>query len=62
MRARMRLLTMHPEDLRAGLLEDLALFLDRRCVDPVLGIENATGTHSLSFEHALNAGKRPGQL
>jgi hypothetical protein len=39
----MGLAAHHPEDLRAGLLDDLALLLHRGRVDPVLGVpENDT--------------------
>src|SRR5439155_13926761 len=37
-RAAVRFAAQHPEDLRVGLLEDLALFLDRGRIDPVLGV------------------------
>ena len=41
-RAGVGLFAVNPEDLRPGLLDDLALLLDRRGVDPVLGVEDAS--------------------
>ena len=38
-RAAVRLFAVDPEDLPAGLLEDLPLLLDGRGVDPVLGVQ-----------------------
>jgi hypothetical protein len=53
-----RLLAVHPEDLRAGLLEDLPLLLDRRGVDPVLGVEDSPAAGLLGRQHPLDARQR----
>ena len=40
--AGMRFLAMQPEDLGLRLLDDFALFLDCRRVDPIFGVEDAS--------------------
>ena len=58
MRPRMRFLAMHPEDLRARLLDDLALLPYRRGIDPVLGVEDAPGAFRLRRAHPRDRGER----
>jgi len=53
------LLADHPEDLCAGLLDDLALLLDRRGVDEVLGVADAGPAGLLGRQHPLDGRQRP---
>ena len=57
-RAAVGLLAVDPEDLPAGLLQNLPLLLDRRGVDPVLGVEQPALALPLGREHPLDAGQR----
>jgi len=51
------LLAVHPEDLGAGLLDDLAFFLDGGCIDPVLGVADAGLAAPLGGDHAVDRGQ-----
>ena len=52
-------LAVHPENLGAGFLDDLPLFLDRWGVNPVLRVEDRALGCLLRRQHPANAGKRP---
>jgi len=60
----MRFFAVDPEDLPAGLLQDLALLLDRRHVDPVLGVQEPALAGAFRFQDAADTGQRAvaGQL
>ena len=53
----MSFFAVDPEDLGTRLLQDLALLLDRRGVDPVLGIQDASLAVLLRRQHPLDAGQ-----
>lgn len=55
MRSAVRLLAVNPENLPPCLLENLALLLDRRGVDPVLRIEQPALAAPLRFENPVDA-------
>ena len=42
MRSAVRLLSEHPENLRAGFGDDLPLLLHRGSIDPILGVAHAS--------------------
>jgi hypothetical protein len=53
-----RLFAVDPEYLGAGFLDNLALLLDRRGVNPVLGVQNPALALRFRFEHSFDTRKR----
>ncbi len=51
-------LAVHPKDLSLGLLDDLALFLDRRRINPVFRIEQHRRTLGFRIKQARDARDR----